>query len=538
MKGHSQRNLLPSSRSQSSRHAFDLNVDELVDRIGRIDPEIYAQSPSQPCYISLLPPEILTEIFTYCIPLDQYPIPCRTEAPLLLIQVSPQWRNLALSVPDLWTALHINYKDAAEDIPAAETWLTRSRHRPLTLSIAIDFGEQRHQEILDALCRHSQRWKHVRFDFRHLLCPPMYSIDLAQDSVPELTTFEFHSRDISTTNIYPITRLLSSAPKLREVTWVDDVADTDTLLELPLNRLSRLSLAMEHGTLDYLQLLNQCHNLEHIRITKPLLQTPQSRSPLFLSKLTSLNISSDLTSILDHLILPALREVRIYSDIDKQAQPHPHFYSSLPHGHPYPSVSASSSAEVWSPSAFLSLVDRSACAITSLSVTPPMTEDTLLMCLHQLSASLVKLSVEGIVVGDVLLGSLTRCLSMGNASVDQHMSFEDNYEKILCPNLADLNLDTRVSCTQGVLASMVHSRLALPRCQRQEGSDNSSWTPLRNIKILDGHKDLEKLQELSQLSYNHSTRRSEALKVIIVAKKPTRTRPRTFFFRRKLCASR
>ncbi|PPQ65296.1 hypothetical protein CVT26_000256 [Gymnopilus dilepis] len=494
------RNPPSSSHAPSSHNAHDLNLNELVDRIGRIDPEIQALSPSQPSYISLLPPEILTEIFTYCVPLEQYPIPCRTEAPLLLLQVSSQWRNLALSIPDLWAALHINYKDAAEDIPAAETWLARSRHKLLTLSIAIDFGEQRQQEILDVLCRHSKRWKHVRFDFRHLLCPPMYSLDLAQDNVPELTTFEFHSRDISTTNISPVTRLLSSAPKLREVAWVDDVADTETLLELPLGRLSRLSLAMEHGTLDYLQLLNQCHNLEHIRIMKPSLRTPQSRPPLFLSKLTTLNISSDLIGILDHLILPALREVRIYSDADKQTYLHPHFSSShLPHGYPHHSAPATPSPEVWSPSPFLSLIDRSTCTITSLSVTPPMTEDMLLMCLRQLSDSLVKLSVEGIVVGDLLLESLTRRSCMDTARGQGHqIASEEDQEDHLCPNLAEINLDTRVVSSQGVLAAMVQSRLAHPRHQLRQEEPDLPRTLLGKLRIVDGHQDLEMLQELSQ----------------------------------------
>ncbi|KDR76337.1 hypothetical protein GALMADRAFT_279474 [Galerina marginata CBS 339.88] len=525
-----------SSYSHSPRKIVDINFNELARRIGPGEPDKYPTlpqpTPTQPSYISLLPPEILTEIFTYCIPAEQFPIPSRVEAPLLLTQVSSHWRTLAISTPDLWAALHINYKDPTEDISAAEIWLSRSRNKPLSLSIAIDFGEQSQQGILDALCRHAKRWKHVRFDFRHLLCPPMYSLDLAQDSVPELATFEFHCRDISTANLSPVTRLLSSAPKLREVSWVDDLADTETLLQLPLNRLSRLSLAMEHGTLDYLQVLHECHNLEHIRIIKPALQTPQTRPPLSLSKLTSLNISSDLTGIFDHLILPALREVRIYSDSDKAQS---HLPPSLPHVHLHSSLS-SPPMEVWNPSAFLSLLDRSACAITSLSVTPPMTEDTLLMCLRQMSASLVKLSVKGVGVGDLLLGSLTR--RSGRKHADSNGATEHEVEdEFLCPKLQEINFDTRVSSTQSMLADMVESRLPSRTNVIDDQFHDASCVPLRRIRIMDGHKDLEKLKELSQLPY-HRAVWTDAFIVDVIPRKPARARPRTFFFRRKLCASR
>jgi len=49
----------------------------------------------------------------------------------------------------------------------------------------------------------------------------MYALNLAEGGVPALSTFEFHARDVSNTNngnITPITRPLSDAPQLREIT--------------------------------------------------------------------------------------------------------------------------------------------------------------------------------------------------------------------------------------------------------------------------------------------------------------------------------
>jgi len=512
----------PSSYSHSPQKIPNINVNELARRIGVdegpgksiFQPQASSQPPS---YISHLPLEILSEIFSYCIPQERFPVVCRTQAPLLLTGVSVSWRALALASPNLWTALHINYKDPVEDIPATDLWLSRSGNRSLTLSIAVDFGEQPQQEIIDTLCKHSKRWKDVRFDFRHLCCPPMYDLDLARDNVPELRTFEFHVRDISDTNLCPITYLLSSAPNLRALTWVDDLADTDTLLQLPLGRLTRLSLTMDHGTLDYLQVLNECSNLEHIRITKPFSTTPQSRPPLSLPKLTSLNISSDLTGLLEHLTLPALREVRIHAESDQQAQAHADLTS------------------------FLSLIDRSACAITTLSATPPVTEPTLLMCLRRVSASLVKLSIEGIRLGDAFIESLTRRTTQRSVGAD---CFNDaggsenddcRDEDVLCPALEEINFDTHVACTQGALAAMVESRLVQSSLRSTE---QGICSLISRIRVVDGHRDLERLEELASLSKKqmgnsqteNSLRTRAVLTVDVIRKKP--------FFRKKQAVSR
>lgn len=546
----------PSSYSHAPHHTPDINVYDITSRIGLPQPEGPFIEPKPLSYISLLPPEILAEIFVHCIPEGQFPLPYRTEAPLLLTHVSSLWRSLAMSIPDLWTSLHINYKDPAEDIPAANTWLSLSGDRALSLSIAIDFSEQPQQGILDALCRHSKRWKHVRFEFRNLFCPPMYSLDMALNNIGELTTFEFYARDISTINVAPITNLLASAPKLREVTWVDDLADTDTLLQLPLGRLTGLSLSMDQGTLDP-QVLTACYNLEHIRLTRPFSLTPHMQEPLFLPKLSSINISSAIAGVLDQLVLPALREVRIHGEHDRpqgighDASPTP------PHHH-----LALSPTGTWDPTPLLALVQRSACMITSLSVSPPMTEAALLVCLRGMGTSLVSLCVEDIPVGDTLVQALTcrwgqqgELLSMYvDGFTEATEAWRESYDRRpLCPHLEELVLDTRVGCTPGMLANMVESRI--PRSERQDHTDGGCVTSmdfaartredrmssLRLIKVVGGHKDLQRLKALSSLSKNqiHAARAPNgSLTVSIIPRKATKPHTRDFCFRRKLCASR
>ena len=563
-----------SSLTPTSMHSYSLDITELSHRI---TPK-QSQQPLHSSSISLLiPPEILTQIFLYCIPSEQFPIPSINEAPLLLTRISSYWRTLAINTPDLWSAFHINYKDPAEDIPATNLWLNRSTNRPLSLSLAIDFGEQSQQAILDSLCRHSNRWKHVRFDFRHLYCPPMYSLDIAEDSIPQLSTFEFHARDISSTNLSPIIRLLKKAPRLREVTWVDDLADTDMLLELPLNQLTRLSLAMDHGTLDYIQILNRCSNLQHIRITRPLRIYQSKPSPLFLDKLTSLTISYDLTAVLDYLVLPALKHVRIFTanhGSDKRGEPsYPttksYSYESLLHHSHYlhlePRVSHTANrTEVWDPSPLISLIDRSTCDISTLSLCAPMMENALLLCLSKTSAELVSLELEGVEVGDKVLNYLTRRrrrrrsrrpsriddgrrigIESGSGELDDPLieEYDGVDEDFLCPNLEHLILHTQIISSQGMLADMIASRLGRIDLKTSMGSSSNpegyitGFATLKKLVIVDGHWDLGRVKELSSLS--QSSFPTDGFKVYIIPRKPiVKGRIRNYFFRRKLCSSR
>jgi len=53
------------------------------------------------------PIDVLQEIFAACLPTEHYPVVSQYESPLLLIQVCKNWRNIALSAPQLWYAIHI-----------------------------------------------------------------------------------------------------------------------------------------------------------------------------------------------------------------------------------------------------------------------------------------------------------------------------------------------------------------------------------------------------------------------------------------------
>ncbi|KAF9009931.1 hypothetical protein BDQ17DRAFT_1222300, partial [Cyathus striatus] len=54
-----------------------------------------------------LPRDILEEIFLACLPTDRNPCISAAEAPILLTHICSSWRSIALSLPRLWSAIHI-----------------------------------------------------------------------------------------------------------------------------------------------------------------------------------------------------------------------------------------------------------------------------------------------------------------------------------------------------------------------------------------------------------------------------------------------
>ncbi|KAJ6620787.1 hypothetical protein B0H10DRAFT_1791424, partial [Mycena sp. CBHHK59/15] len=59
-------------------------------------------TPLRTCPVSSLPPEIASQIFLHCLPPSHSRRYSPQNAPWLLLQVSRQWRALALDTHDLW----------------------------------------------------------------------------------------------------------------------------------------------------------------------------------------------------------------------------------------------------------------------------------------------------------------------------------------------------------------------------------------------------------------------------------------------------
>ncbi|THU90874.1 hypothetical protein K435DRAFT_246450 [Dendrothele bispora CBS 962.96] len=175
-------------------HEQDLrNIDEEIARLDTLLEDLRSQREKVVSYIHKhrqllspirrLPPEILADSFTYCLPVAHPPTRDLSEAPLLLTLVSKQWREIAFSTPYLWSALHIyiphsrvNDEEFMERRKnGIKQWLERSGNLPISLSLTHRcpvYGPDNQESLIqsysentplsslmECLMEYSPRWK-------------------------------------------------------------------------------------------------------------------------------------------------------------------------------------------------------------------------------------------------------------------------------------------------------------------------------------------------------------------------------------------
>ena len=126
------------------------------------------------------PLEIVSHIFTFCLP--RVPQLHRQEwaVPLFLGAICRKWRHIAWSTPRLWTTVVVcvssrTVKQLGRSLPQLVTeWLGRSGVLPLTIQFFADRLEEQKEGynevkslaylIIDILNRHSERWQNLDLD--------------------------------------------------------------------------------------------------------------------------------------------------------------------------------------------------------------------------------------------------------------------------------------------------------------------------------------------------------------------------------------
>ncbi|KAJ7137865.1 hypothetical protein C8R44DRAFT_975836 [Mycena epipterygia] len=260
-----------------------------------------------------LPLEILAAIFIHCLPQVEFVKPKVFTAPLLLCGVCRQWREVALTTPELWSSLSwTQFTAGTDDDNLCWTWLSRARSRPLSLQLQDvclyrSEAPTRLQLFRQTLAESSPLMRNVHIDVGPYLgnffpleeCFPLLEklvISLPDDALP----ISFHD-----------------APKLREVhLTVDYRVD----LELPWQQLTTFrSTGIAFGFC--LEILRDACNLVDGSFKIVDLDAPETLaitiSPLIHLHLQSLALSgfpdydgdvdSVTIAILDYLNAPALK---------------------------------------------------------------------------------------------------------------------------------------------------------------------------------------------------------------------------------------
>ncbi|KIK63429.1 hypothetical protein GYMLUDRAFT_95525 [Collybiopsis luxurians FD-317 M1] len=197
------------------------------------------------CGVRKLPAEILSEIFVLCTnprpTIDErddrcvlYPKP--SDYPCRLSQVCRRWRDIAKSMPSLWSCISLpHYTPVAQTKYAGivQRALELSRQSPLYLTLSISaFGnrEQTHKKkiveavagTLDDLMTQISRWRY--FDF----CAYAYCAELPATSFPAIPSSgapnlieacfsDWHHQDHASDAANWTTELLRASPNIRHI---------------------------------------------------------------------------------------------------------------------------------------------------------------------------------------------------------------------------------------------------------------------------------------------------------------------------------
>lgn len=165
---------------------------------------------------SELPPELLGQIFTHCLPSETVPISSKV-APLLFLQVCRRWREIAYLTPSLWQLVGMGSKFKGDPIFIFDLFLKTSGNLPLTIILPYPrhpkLALHRYQEfvnrVLDNLHRVSAMKGHFSSSFpfiifnrlaatvarggsRHLYAPLLKRLDISGfDLPPQVSQKEF-----------------------------------------------------------------------------------------------------------------------------------------------------------------------------------------------------------------------------------------------------------------------------------------------------------------------------------------------------------
>ncbi|KAJ7314742.1 hypothetical protein DFH08DRAFT_894707 [Mycena albidolilacea] len=261
--------------------------------------------------ILVLPSEITTEIFTYCVPdaLDSIGRPDVNAAPLLLGHVCSSWRNIAAGSPELWKVLKIDSSDIP--ITLIETWLSRAQALPLSLELkARDYDWDEDDEwdttsVIPILKRHSLTWGEVT-----LVLPLqqlyLFGSDLPLPLLKSLTIY---------TDSFPAggqsCATFRNASALRQLTLRHAVHPA--LLQLPWTQLTSLDCARPSSQEELLTILQHTPNLVNCVVV---INLESDHLPYVapLAFLRSLSLETHIPrtlDILDHISVPALEVLNL-----------------------------------------------------------------------------------------------------------------------------------------------------------------------------------------------------------------------------------
>ncbi|KAJ7916028.1 hypothetical protein B0H13DRAFT_2451132 [Mycena leptocephala] len=290
--------------------------------------------------ILLLPPELTASIFAHCLPAGHlWPSP--REAPLLLAQISYQWREICLDTPNLWASIAFGDTRSVELL---EKWLMRARNHPITLFLLTAY-EERARRLMGIVKPYCPQWQNVHFVlptsvYRQLSMSPLPRLRRLTLSItghePEPTADPIIIRDAPLLRYAKIIHLrhfkidipleqltaLHLPPRLEQLQFSQRSGDIDAQTDALRSFMSRSSCDLKllsiklnaaAGIQHFFAALRCCPNLVDLSCLSTAIDENVA-PPLELCSLRSLKITKE--NMLPYLTAPRLERLEISSILD------------------------------------------------------------------------------------------------------------------------------------------------------------------------------------------------------------------------------
>ncbi|KAF8965487.1 hypothetical protein BDZ97DRAFT_2058033 [Flammula alnicola] len=284
--------------------------------------------------IRRLPPEILGEIFLFAAEGCSMIWPRRhlnaddDAMPWLLGKICSYWRTVALSLPKLWSEIHLDLNfcvadreldDQSEKANAAQEFLqaclVRSGNEILTFTVDAKGLRSAIKPILSSLVTHSDRWKEASLDIDLFSA---YHADLAPAKNRVNNLRKLHIGTSAMEDIPSFTPLdaFEDTPKLREVS-ITGIVQPFHVLRIPWSQVTRLtSKGSTFREGEFTQIMRHTTNLVSFSTEGERILEVASSQPVLLShlqKLDVINKGSYISKTFQFLTAPNLQELSIHA---------------------------------------------------------------------------------------------------------------------------------------------------------------------------------------------------------------------------------
>jgi len=327
--------------------------------------------------IRTFPTELLAEIFTLCVPDDDFVAADPDEAPLVLCGVCHRWREVSLTTPKLWSSLYVDLDWAGRSegyIDLCETWLDRAGRSPLSLFLhatdvyTVPFGDTPIHigSLLQTIHGLSRRWQNIVVHLEPADVD-MWEALFFGAKYPRLEKLTIHEYNPYT--IHPDFPSFYDAPRLREIVAPID-EDALSVERFPWEQITTFR-SREITLSSCLEILDDASDL--VNGTFEVRGGRLGDHPSIISQihLQSLILTEEPMIVLDRLTAPVLTNLTLR----------------------FPSYRDSLGGEN-AVSSFLSFVSRSSLRLRSLALSfMPATAENLIECLKAVP-SLMHLKLE------------------------------------------------------------------------------------------------------------------------------------------------